>query len=243
MNAPLLTRPAIISTRRARKATLVTSASSRNRNARDIDETLRIESKVKGAGDAYHPAAILFVDMVGFTTFCLENSPSCVLITMRDLLGMMSAIVATHGGGIEKFLGDGFMAVFHASQLRSREASSAVRCAIALQNAIDAWNIRQGRRDESIIQFATGIHCGKVIVASLGYGDCKELVVLGDTVNVASRVEGKCRCLNASILVTSQVIQKISCEGERSLVKRFTNFGFQELRGRSGYMHLLGQKR
>jgi class 3 adenylate cyclase len=193
--------------------------------------------------DCYAPATVLFVDMVGFTEFCARNNPGTVIAMLRELLALLGQEVLAHGGSVEKFLGDGLMAVFRKRAPRSREATDAVSCAISMTEAVAAWNGRAGRTGDEAIRIAVGIHTGGVIIGEVGNASQGEVAVLGDTVNIASRVEGKCRCLNASILVTLKVMEKVGAEGGRDVVKRFANFGFQELRGRSGYIHLHGRRR
>jgi class 3 adenylate cyclase len=188
----------------------------------------------------YQPATVLFVDMIGFTTFCAENYPATVIEVLRDFLDLLGAQVHRHDGSVEKYLGDGLMAVFDGSSPRATDATNAVRCAIAMQQAIAAWNHTNGRHAADAIQIAIGIHSGRVIVGAIGGDTRKEVAVLGDTVNIASRVEGKCRCLDASILITSQVVEKISEEGNGGVTAIFENCGFHELRGRTGYVHLHG---
>lgn len=162
---------------------------------------------------------------------------------LREFLTVLSDTVLAYGGRVEKYLGDGLMAFFDGSQLRSRDATYAVRCARAMTNAIAEWNEGHGWLDEEAIKIAIGIHTGRVIVGAVGSDSRQEMAVFGDTVNIASRVEGKCRCLDAAILVTSQVKEKLCREGSVTMMAGFVNHGFQELRGRAGYVHLHGLPR
>ncbi len=187
----------------------------------------------------YRPATVLFADMIGFTKFCAENNPAKVVEVLRNVLCLMSEQVLSHGGTVEKYLGDGLMAVFGGSQ---HDATKAVHCAIAMHEAVAKWNGARGCQDDEAIQIAVGINTGRVIIGAIGSDRRQEMAVLGDTVNIASRVEGKCRCLDAAILLTAQVMDKIEQEGQGEQLS-FANFGFQELRGRAGYVHLYGVPR
>ena len=191
----------------------------------------------------YQPATVLFVDMIGFTAFCAENYPATVIEVLRDFLALLSYEVHLHGGTVEKYLGDGLMAVFDGSSKMAKDATGAVRCALAMQEAIAAWNVKLGRCEANAIQIAIGLHSGRVIVGAVGGDSRKEIAILGDSVNIASRVEGKCRCLGTSILATAQVLEKVCAEGASDPTSGFENFGFHELRGRSGYVHLYGVRR
>ncbi|MET0748668.1 MAG: adenylate/guanylate cyclase domain-containing protein [Rhizobium sp.] len=206
-----------------------------------VEHMIAIDTPLKN--DSYQPATVLFVDMVGFTTFCAENWPRAVIDTLRTLLGILSEQVFAHHGTIDKFLGDGLMAVFGSPRQGPRDSTNAVLCALAMQKAIAEWNERSGRSDQDPLQIAIGIHAGHVIVGDIGSEQRLEFAVLGDTVNIASRVEGKCRSLDASILVTASVMDSLKGEGSRALAADFVDFGMQSLRGRSASVHLFGRLR
>jgi len=206
-----------------------------------VEHMIAIDTPLKN--DSYQPATVLFVDMVGFTAFCAENWPRTVIDTLRTLLGTLSEQVFAHGGTIDKFLGDGLMAVFGSPQQGPRDSTNAVLCAMAMQQAVSDWNERSGRHDQDALHIAIGIHAGHVIVGDIGSEQRLEFAVLGDTVNIASRVEGKCRSLNASILVTGSVMDSLKGEGSRALAAEFLDFGMQSLRGRSASVHLFGRLR
>lgn len=192
------------------------------------------------SGERYQPAVVLFVDMLGFTSFCAERSSGEVIIMLRELLALLSEQVFAHDGTIDKFLGDGLMAVFGSPHPGPRDASNAVRCASAMQHAVGQWNVRHGRVADAEIRVAIGIHAGQVILGDIGSEQRLEFAVLGDTVNIASRVESKCRSLDASLLVTGDVIAALDAEGGRDLAAGFTDHGLQALRGRHAPLHLYG---
>lgn len=203
-----------------------------------VEHMIAIETPLKH--DSYQPATVLFVDMVGFSKFCAENWPRTVIDTLRDLLAILSEQVFAHGGTIEKFLGDGLLAVFGSPRQGPSDSTNAVRCAVAMQRAVEGWNARAGRLGERAYQVAIGIHSGHVIVGDIGSEQRLEFAVLGDTVNIASRVEGKCRSLGASILVTASVMDSLKGEGGTAAADAFIDFGVQTLRGRSAPVHLYG---
>lgn len=203
-----------------------------------VEHMIAIETPLKN--DSYQPATILFVDMVGFTTFCAENWPRTVIDTLRVFLALLSEQVFAHNGTIDKFLGDGLLAVFGAPKQGPVDSVNAVRCALAMQRTISEWNERSGRLPQHTLEVAIGIHSGHVIMGDIGSEHRLEFAVLGDTVNIASRVEGKCRSLNASILVTASVIDSLKGEGGGGIAADFVDFGMQPLRGRNSPVHLFG---
>ena len=206
-----------------------------------VDHMISIETPL--SSDRYQAATVLFVDMIGFTTFCAENMPRTVIDLLRELLSILSQQVFANDGTIDKFLGDGLMAVFGSPKAGPLDCTNAIRCALSMQHAVAEWNRRAGRRDEEAIRIAIGIHSGHVIIGDIGSEHRLEFAVLGDTVNIASRVEGKCRSLGATILVTSEVMAALEAEGGSEVAKDFEDHGEQHLRGRSSSIHLYGVTR
>ena len=205
-----------------------------------VDHMISIEKPL--SSDRYQAASVLFVDMVGFTTFCAENMPRTVIDMLRELLSILSQQVFANGGTIDKFLGDGLMAVFGSPEPGPFDCTNAIRCALSMQNAVAEWNLRANRSDEGAIRVAIGVHSGHVIIGDIGSEHRLEFAVLGDTVNIASRVEGKCRSLAASILVTGEVMAAVEAEGGRDIAKDFEDMGEQQLRGRRSSVRLYGVK-
>jgi PAS domain S-box-containing protein len=190
--------------------------------------------------DRYQPATVLFVDMVGFTSFCADNMPATVIDMLRQLLSILSEQVFANDGTIDKFLGDGLMAVFGSPKAGPHDSTNAIHCALSMQHAIAEWNRRNGRHGEAAIRIAIGIHSGHVIIGDIGSERRLEFAVLGDTVNIASRVEGKCRSLDAPILATAEVMRALDEEGGRDVARDFEDLGQQQLRGRNACVHLYG---
>ena len=112
-----------------------------------------------------------------------------------------------------------------------RDATNAAECAIELIKSVDSWNRRIEARDQSL-RIAVGIHYGEVIYGDVGNEKKLELTLIGDTVNVASRVEAHCRVLEASVLVTGEFMDALSAEGSAELATAFRDEGAHMLRGR-----------
>ncbi|WP_224001049.1 adenylate/guanylate cyclase domain-containing protein [Aureimonas sp. SA4125] len=193
--------------------------------------------------DHYQPATVLFADMIGFTSFCADNYPRTVIDMLRELLALLSEQVFAHDGTIDKFMGDGMMAVFGSPKPGRRDATNAICCARAMQAAVDDWNVGKGRRGEDAIRVAIGIHTGHVILGDIGSAKRLEFAVLGDVVNIASRVEGKNRSLDTNILLTAEVMQALEREDGLDVAIDAEDFGLQPLRGRTTGVHLYGWRR
>lgn len=147
-------------------------------------------------------AAVLFTDVVGFSSWAEERPPAEVIARLRLVHAVVAETVFAHGGVLDKFIGDGAMATFGAIQPRPDDARRALDCVSALIAAID--RINEGQSDP--IKLAIGLHYGPVVVGDVGTSQRMELAVIGDTVNVANRLEAITRNLHTKAAVSQEVL-------------------------------------
>jgi len=135
---------------------------------------------------------ILFTDIRGFTAFCEEKDPALVVDLLNDYMRTMVAIVVKYQGHVNKFIGDGILAVFSDDDgsAPGDHPVRAVRCATEMVAA-------PGR-----FQTGAGLHTGTVVVGNVGSQDKMEYTVLGDTVNLASRLESLNKENKTSLLMS-----------------------------------------
>ncbi len=133
------------------------------------------------------PATILFTDLEGFTPYSEAHEPEQVVDALKQYLDRMEPIIHAHGGNIDKYIGDAIMAFFGAPLPRPDHAAQALRCAVEMQKECVRF------REATGIPFYTriGVHTGDVIVGDTGSKARSDYSVIGDTVNLASRLEGK----------------------------------------------------
>lgn len=177
------------------------------------------------------PATVLFADMIGFTAYSLGKPPDLVIGMLRDLLHLLSEAVFSNHGSVDKYLGDGLMAFFGPPLTSRRDATNAARCALEIVNAIECRNQQRIGCNEDAVRIAVGIHYGEVVQGDVGSERRLELTLVGDTVNIASRVESYCRILDAPVLVTGQFLEALLAEGSQDLAKAFVDEGVHVLRG------------
>jgi adenylate cyclase len=189
------------------------------------------------------PAAVLFVDMIGFTSYSSDKSPAAVIGMLRELLGLLGEAVFAHQGSIDKFTGDGLIAVFGPPLTSLRDATNASACALEMLDSVNRWNQRHARSAMEAVRIAIGIHYGEVVQGNVGTDKRLEFTVVGDTVNIASRVEAHCRLLGASVLVTGQFVQALRAEGAMDIARDFKDEGLQVLRDRTQPIRLFSLKR
>lgn len=146
-------------------------------------------------------AAIMFVDLRDFTAYA-ESAPAAelaaVLATYRHLV---AGTVFAHGGTIDKFIGDGIMAVFGHPVPAPDDAQRALSCAIALTERLSAWAPPLGE-GAPVFEAGIGLHYGTVIGGVLESGYHDEFTVIGDAVNVAQRLEGLTKERDAALVVS-----------------------------------------
>ena len=142
-------------------------------------------------------ASILFADLCGFTAFYARHPEDAVARLIHQFYGSADWVVSAHGGAIDKYLGDGFMAVF----LGELHAQRAVVAAIELQGL---WAHKQDADGMAPLQLKMGIDSGDVLTGVFGSGQRLTHTVFGQPVNQAAHLEGLTRELNQSVLISEQ---------------------------------------
>jgi adenylate cyclase len=183
-------------------------------------------------------AAALFTDMVGFTAAAAELPPEEVMALLREFHRRMARCVFDHGGTIDKYVGDAVMATFGTPRVGKADATQALRCARAMIRAVESWNTERGRRSEAPIAIGVGAHYGPVAIGDVGDPQYLAFAVVGDTVNVASRLQGLTRDLGVSLVVSQELIDAARAEGilEAQDLEGLRSIEPQSIRGRAGRM-------
>ncbi len=197
----------------------------------------RAEELARSAADLGHvrqqPVAVLFVDIVGFTRMGESLSPTEVIALLRQFHRRMAAAIFAHGGTVEKYIGDAVMATFGTPEATSDDAARAVACARTMLASVADWNAEREAAGERPLQIAIGAHHGEVVLGDVGDERCMEFAVLGDTVNVASHLEGLCRQLGTDLTVSDALIARARDAGDARIVEGLVAIGPQRLKDRS----------
>ncbi|MDI3285872.1 adenylate/guanylate cyclase domain-containing protein [Polyangium sp. 15x6] len=152
---------------------------------------------------------VMFLDVRNFTAFSERKSPEEVVGYLNALFDFMIESVNAHHGIVNKFLGDGFMAVFGAPLRGDNDCKNAVEAAIEIVSRLEAL-VADGSIPATRV--GIGIASGKALIGNVGSSERKEYTVIGDVVNVASRVEGLNKELGSQILVTARVFESCGLE-------------------------------
>jgi adenylate cyclase len=149
------------------------------------------------------PATVLFSDVVGFTALTENSEPEALVRQLNEYLSRMTTAVFDHGGTLDKFIGDAVMAVW--GNVRSlgpaEDAKLAARAALAMRREL--WALNQRWFADGLVPFAIGIgiNHGDVVVGNIGSQEKADPTVIGDAVNLASRLEGLTRTYGVDILL------------------------------------------
>ena len=164
-----------------------------------------------------------------------RRTPEEVVSLLRQFHARLEAAVFEHQGTLDKFLGDGLMATFGTPEPGPHDAGNALRCGRAILAEIDRWNLERTKAGEDPIRVSVGLHFGPVVLGDLGSERRLEYAVLGDTVNVASRLEALTRNLGVSMAVSDDLVTAIRHDagaGDDAVLSDLRDSGQQRLRGR-----------
>ena len=145
---------------------------------------------------------VLFLDIRGFTAMSRKRPADQTVALLNDFFAEMVEIVDHHHGIVNKFLGDGFLALFGAPLEDPKAVDNALASARAMLTAVDDWN---RRRPDRTLRVGIGIHTGQAVTGTVGSPQRKEYTVIGDTVNLAARLEQLTKETGARLLVSSSV--------------------------------------
>jgi adenylate cyclase len=162
-------------------------------------------------------ASVLFVDIRGFTALSEDKEPDTIIELLNDHFARITDIVIKHGGHLDKFVGDEAMAVFGAPAANIRHAETAVRAALDMQEEI-ARLAHEKEMEDIPIQVGIGINSGEMVAGNLGSKKRMEYTVIGDNVNVASRLTSLAKA--GEILISKRTYESIRNKSKVKVKKK-----------------------
>jgi class 3 adenylate cyclase len=153
--------------------------------------------------------SILFQDIRGFTALSESHDPAALLRLLNQFFTEVVAAVEAEGGMVKQFLGDGVMALFGAPQTYADHAARAARAALSITSRLEALNERLRAQGSLPLTIGVGIHSGEVVAGLIGPEHRTEYGVVGDAVNLASRIEALTSNVQATILVSRQICAQL----------------------------------
>ncbi len=156
-------------------------------------------------GGANQTVTILFADIRGFTAFSEKENPEKVVGLLNRYFSAMSEIIFAHGGTLDKYIGDGLMAIFGAPTATPEDAKNALKTAVTMQRRLTTLNKELELEGFSRVNVGIGLHTGVATIGYIGSEQRSEYTAIGDTVNLASRLESSAR--GGQILVSKATAQ------------------------------------
>jgi adenylate cyclase len=178
---------------------------------------------------------VLFSDIRGFTTLSERHTPEEIVALLNDYFSRQVKVIFAHGGTVDKFIGDAIMAFWGAPVEDDRQAQHAVEAALQMADTLMLFKRDLGAHDEHF-DVGIGIHTGPGVVGFIGSENRLDYTAIGDTVNLASRIEGQTKGV-ARILVSADT--RALC-GEAF---DFIDHGFYKVKGRTREVQLYEPRR
>jgi adenylate cyclase len=150
--------------------------------------------------------AVLFADLRGFTSFAEHKLPFDTVFVLNRFAQLMQEAIEGAGGRVDKFIGDGVMAMFGMGG--GEPCRSALRAAVDMQKGIEALNDQLGDTLGTRFRLGIGIHYGPTIIGAIGVGPAANVTAIGDTVNTASRLEQATKTYGAVLVVSGELLRR-----------------------------------
>ena len=172
-----------------------------------VDDVMLDPNKEIRPGGTRQTISVLFADLRGFTTLSEVNPPEMVVDLLNRFFSLMSEVIFRHGGTLDKYIGDGVLALFGAPYATERDAVKAVRAAIDMQRAVQALNRELMAAGQAAIGVGIGINTGSAIVGFIGSDARLDYTAIGDTVNTAARLEHLAKA--GQIIISEHTMQAV----------------------------------
>jgi len=152
-------------------------------------------------GGATRDMTVLFSDVRGFTAISRRLTPQALVTLLNELMSLLTAIIFRHDGTVDKFIGDAVMAFWNAPQAQSDHAARACLAALDMVTALERARPQWERAGLPHVEMGIGINTGPMVVGNMGSRDRLAYTVMGDAVNVASRLEGLCKVYGVRVVI------------------------------------------
>jgi len=187
---------------------------------RVVEPTIR-DQLLRGGlhlGGERRAASVLFCDLRGFTAFAERTPPEEVVATLNEFFTTMTVWVRECGGFVDKFIGDAMLVVFGLFERDGEHnlavsAAAAVRCAVGIRERLVTLNASRVQSGHPPLQVAVSIHTGEVLSGTIGAADRHEYTVIGDTVNVAARLQQLCKERGRDVLFSETTYELARSQG------------------------------
>ncbi len=173
-----------------------------------VNSILKSESSINLGGEVKE-VVVFFSDICGFTPFSEKLSPPEVVEMLNEYFTEMIEIVFKYRGTFDKYIGDALMAFYGAPLPVEKSSEKALRACLEMRAKLAELNLARESQGKSPIKIGMGLHKGEVLVGNIGSLRQMEYTVIGDTVNLCSRIEGLTRTLDTDLLISEEVYSDV----------------------------------
>ena len=170
--------------------------------SKDVFEQLMANPALARLGGERREMTVLFSDIRGFTSASEKGTPEAIVAQLNEYFSEMVRVLFQHHGTLDKFVGDMVMGLFGAPVTDPRHADHAVAAAIEMARALDRLNERWRREGRPVLDIGIGINSGEMIAGNIGSDTIMSYTVIGDAVNLGSRIESLNKELSTHILIS-----------------------------------------
>ncbi len=195
-----------------------------------VDDVMLDPNKEIIPGGTRQIISVLFADLRGFTTLSEANPPEVVVALLNRFFTLMSEVIFRHGGTLDKYIGDGVLALFGAPYSIERDAVKAVRAAIDMQRAMVVMNRELAAAGQPEVGVGIGINTGPAIVGFIGSDTRLDYTAIGDTVNTAARLEHLAKA--GQIIISEHTMQSLDATVTYAVLEAV------QVKGRSGKLQI-----
>ncbi|MEX2367351.1 MAG: adenylate/guanylate cyclase domain-containing protein, partial [Pseudohongiellaceae bacterium] len=214
--------------------------------SREIAEEL-LSRKVELGGET-RVVTILFSDVRNFTTLCEDKNPEQVLSLLNNYLSQISNVIEANQGVVDKFIGDAVMALYGAPVAGDKDIVNALNSALELKQTLHDLNRDNQAQGLPTLQAGIGLHTGPVVAGNLGSANRLNYTVIGDTVNLAARLEALTRQYGIDIIVSEDIrrqgpgfvyreLDLVRVKGKQQAVRIFELMGREGQVGQASVIH------
>lgn len=183
-------------------------------------------------GGTRKEVTVFFSDIRGFTKFSEGHTPEEVVSMLNEYFAVMVEIITRNGGVVDKFIGDAIMAVWGVPAGSDHDTPNALKACLEMRSALTTLNASRRDRGLTEIQIGMGLHAGAAISGTIGSEERMEFTVIGDTVNVTSRIESSTKHFEVDLLVSDEVFNRLSAP-EHGDIFKFDLAGDIEVKGKT----------
>lgn len=195
-----------------------------------VDRVIAGDAKLVGER---RTVAILFADLRGSTALADRIDPERAVAVMNGYVRAFASSVLEHGGILDKFTGDGIMAIFGAGGDVSQGARDAAASALDMRARVMRLSREREAAGEPVLGYGVGVHCGEVVLGAVGLPERSDYTALGDTVNTASRMESLTKELGVDIVVSAEIARHLDA-------RAVTRLGPAQVKGKSAPLEVFG---